>query len=93
MSKQTKTIVLGAKTQPQPKLNKIEFNQAIAFHGAIISATFFNAAPNEFNYIELVCKNYGKQNTKSFDLMFAYYDPRKREKGILYLGHWNDGVV
>ena len=81
----TKTIVIGASYQDDNK--PIEFNDyldATEFSSAFISK------PSQFNYIELICKNY---NNGSRDLMFAYDDPNNRNSGTLFFGYWNDGTV
>jgi hypothetical protein len=43
---------------------------------------------NEFQNIELIVKEY----VNGYDLMFVYYDGRRRE-GVLVAGHFNDGIV
>ena len=81
----TKVIILGE--QPEKKeLKPIEFEKVLSFD---ISFKFTTAyiTPERWENIELICKNY--QNT--CDLMFAYDD--NRHEGILFLGHFNDGVV
>jgi len=46
-------------------------------------------SPSHYKYIELICKDYAL----GCDLMFAYNDPNCRSFGVLYIGHFNDGVV
>ena len=45
--------------------------------------------PSDFKYVELISKKY----SADFDIMFAYQRPNFRQSGVLFLGHWNDGVV
>jgi len=44
---------------------------------------------DNYSNIELICRNYGVKGL--FDLIYAY--DSDRNKGYLYLGHWNDGVL
>jgi hypothetical protein len=44
--------------------------------------------PEDWENIELIAKDY----YNNLDLMFAF-DDEYRGEGILYLGHFNDGVV
>jgi len=39
----------------------------------------------------LICKNYNKSSEDPYDLMYVYDD--ERNMGIIYLGHFNDGIV
>ena len=45
--------------------------------------------PSDFKYIELVSRRYAQD----FDIMFDYNRPNFRQSGVLFLGHWNDGIV
>ena len=45
--------------------------------------------PSDFKYVELISRHYAHD----FDIMFAYQRPNLRQSGILFLGHWNDGIV
>lgn len=78
----TKVIILGEEKQPEQK-KKIEFVKIIERSGGILMAT---STPNNFKNIELISRNYG-----NYDVMYAYDDDRN--KGWLYLGHFNDGEV
>jgi hypothetical protein len=79
----TKIIILGE--EPQKKKQKI-----IKF-SKVLKNDFefgeFSSQPCEFDFIELICKNYHK----GVDLMFAHNGVRSN--GCLFLGHFNDGVV
>jgi hypothetical protein len=79
----TKVIILGE--QPEKKeLKPIEFVKYLSSDSEFMSNC---SNPQKYKNIELISKNYFKE----CDLMFAYdYD---REYGVLYLGHFNDGVV
>jgi hypothetical protein len=80
----TKVIIIGE--QPEKKeLKPIEFIYTFSVqHGAEETKT----KPKIFQNIEFICKDYAGFG---FDLMFAYNEDRNQ--GILYLGHFNDGVV
>ncbi len=82
----TKIRILGETTPEQKELKPIEFISFIFGDGKI--DTDVNS-PNNWNNIELVCRNY---NSLNLDLMFAY-DDNERDDGALYLGHFNDGLV
>lgn len=90
----TKCIVLGKDTSIQPAKKPIEFvkqlNSGINTGDSDkIQKNFIE--PAYFNYIELICPR--RARYEEYDIMFAYDDVNHREEGILYLGHWNDGVV
>lgn len=85
----TKVTILGEQPIEQEK-KKIEFVYAInTFSGEKEKAKTF---PCEWENIELVKKG---SNESELDVMLAYDDNRTvgRTVGILYLGHFNDGVV
>jgi len=83
----TKIIVVGQTTPKDLIPIKFKFNLDKGVDYVNFSDT--GMTPSQFKYIELICKNYGN----GFDLMFAYDDPSKREKGVLFAGYFNDGVV
>lgn len=78
----TKVTIIGEAT-PIEKKKPIEFVKSIGSLGVCNA----RAVPYMWDNIELICKNYGS----GFDLMFAYNN--KREDGVAYLGHFNDGIV
>lgn len=83
----SKIIIIGEKTSEQKKLVPISFkrylNEGIEIEcGSVLT-------PLNYNFIELICKDYGS----GYDIMFAYDDPKKRRSGTFYIGHWNDGVA
>ena len=79
----TKVIILAE--QPENKeLKPIEFVKHLDSNLEFSSGC---SSPKVWENIELICKNYANK----FDLMFAYDEDRIL--GILYLGHFNDGVV
>ena len=78
----TKVTIIG-KATPIQKKKPIEF---VKLFGTM-NITNAQAFSHQWNNIELICKNYGN----GFDLMFAYNN--KREDGLAYLGHFNDGIV
>jgi hypothetical protein len=80
----TNVIIIGE--QPEKKeLKPIQFVKYMNFELKINSDP---SEPKLWKNIELICRNYSSQ---PFDLMFAYDD--NRIGGVLYLGHFNDGVV
>jgi hypothetical protein len=79
----TKVIIIGE--QPEKKeLKPIEF---VKFLDTELKVHFGCADPNQWKNIELICKKY----SNDYDLMFAYDE--YRSVGVLYLGHFNDGIV
>ena len=81
----TKVIILGE--QPENKqLKPIEFKKYITCYGVIKDPA---VKPNEFDNIELINL---RNKIDGFDFMFAYNNG-ERDRGILYLGHFNDGIV
>ena len=79
----TNVIILGE--QPKKKeLKPIEFIQYLDYHFEFNSNC---TKPQRFKNIELICRKY----LTGYDLMFAYDEDRNQ--GVLYLGHFNDGVV
>jgi hypothetical protein len=80
----TKVIILGE--QPEKKeLKPIEF---VKYLDDDLISYIPSTSPSDFENIELICKNYRGEN---IDLFFVYNDDRR--KGLLYLGHFNDGIV
>jgi hypothetical protein len=78
----TNVIILGEK--PQKGKRKIEFtkylNRDLNFDSA--------CSPSQWENVEFICENYCDNG---LDLMFAYDEDR--DKGCLFLGHFNDGIV
>ena len=79
----TKCIVIGK--QPKEVVKPIEF---VKYLGSDYRLQGDCCRPNQWKYIELITVKY---LNKEYDLMYAYDD--KDREGILYLGHWNGGVV
>lgn len=85
----TKTIVLGELPMPAEK-KPIEFFSLLNVVDSLdVDANIVTSKPHQWNYIELICKNY----SPNLDLLFAYNDADDRGEGILIIGRWNDGVV
>lgn len=82
----TKVIVLGGNNK-ETKKKPIEFIKILRCDGTLEPSAF---SPNYFSFIELIVRGY---NSCDLDLMFAYDSEKDRESGLLYLGHFNDGVV
>lgn len=82
----TKVIILGEDTPKTGK--KIEFLRElnIEFEFECIKSN-----PYDWDNIELICKNYEEVGDNGTDLMFAY--DVDRSLGVLFLGHFNDGIV
>ena len=81
----TQVIVIGKPEKGKTK-TAIEFQ---SFLNTNLNINFGAHSPSSYKYIELICKDYAH----GFDLMFAYHDPNGRSFGVLYIGHFNDGVV
>ena len=80
----TKVIILGK--EPEKKKGKpIEFKKYLESDLKIVGRPLFN--PSNYKTIEVIVRNYAQ----NFDLFFAYNNIRKN--GVLYLGHYNDGIV
>jgi hypothetical protein len=86
----TKCIVLG-ENKEERKGTPIEFESFLASDFSIELWEGMMKEPNEFNIIELICKNYDEGDHGEKDLMFAYNVIRSR--GFFVIGHWNDGFV
>lgn len=83
----TQCIIIGEDKKAGVKVKVIEFKEAVYSE---IRDPYISSAgchPNRYDHIELVRKG----NSKFYDIMFAYMNDRS--DGILYLGHWNEGVV
>lgn len=61
---------------------KIEFVKFISSDGEAITA---NSKPHEYENIVLI------RTSHNFDIMYAYHNDSN--DGLIYLGHFNDGVV
>jgi len=81
----TKCIVLGEEPEVR-MLKPIEFKYSFLSN---LERKEAKRSPSQFENIELICRQYSTNGI--FDLMFAFDEDRKY--GIIYLGHWNDGVV
>lgn len=88
--KTPKIIIVGEKEESKLK-KPIEFIKSLLSHGTL-DCTHVDK-PTDYNYIELIARDYGDLNGRSFDLIFCYDKPDERFNGVLYLGHWNDGVA
>ncbi len=88
--KTPKIIIVGEKRESEPK-KPIEFIKCFLLDGTLEATG--GETPTNFDYIELIARNYGEFNDQSFDLIFCYDKPDERHDGVLYLGHWNDGVA
>ncbi len=82
----TQVIVIG-KPEKRKAKTAIEFQRFLEDTSLKINDAVYS--PSHYKYIELICKDYAL----GFDLMFAYHDPNERSFGVLYIGHFNDGVV
>jgi hypothetical protein len=88
--KTPKTIIIGENGELQPK-KPMRFLKAVLTDGQLSDAQADK--PIDFNYIELIARNYGTFAGQPFDLIFCYDDPNERHNGVLFLGNWNDGVI
>lgn len=78
----TKVTILGQEPKEVKKLKPIEFTDFLSQDKKFIEDSL---DANIWVNIELVARY------SAFDIMFAYDDDRN--KGCLYIGHFNDGVV
>ena len=78
----TKVIILGQEPKKEKKLKPIEFTDFLEITKEIKQT---ETNPRCWDNIELI----GKYD--SFDIMFAY--DNDRNKGCLFLGYFNDGVI
>lgn len=87
----TKVIILGAE-EKVAKQKKIKFLYSLVKdHDGNVALVLEDedcTKPKDYSFIELIEKKY----IDGYDMMFAYDDEDIRE-GVLYLGHFNDGVV
>lgn len=87
----TRTIDLGAPSEAPAPRKRIEFTHVVCADGPALIVRPTMAKPNEFEFVELVARDYLPD--LGLDLMFAYDDPQSRGRGHACLGRWNDGVV
>lgn len=73
----------ASETGAQQDKKKIEFVYGVAKDGILFKP---EVAPSLFDNVNLV-----KRNVGNHDLMFAHNDNLK-DYGVLYLGHYNDGI-
>lgn len=78
----TKVVIIGEQSIEAPK-KKIEFVKYFTKVGLSDAGSL----PKQYENIELISLDY----CSGYDLMFAY--GKHRSLGLLYLGHFNDGVV
>lgn len=83
----TKAIVVG-HDKKFVTLKPIEFDFVLA-DCRLSTAKLF---PNEYQFVELISKDYSLLDGSVYDIIFAYDDENTR-KGTLYFGKWNDGIV
>lgn len=84
----TKVIVIGEQPKEENELKPIEFVYQLIESKGKPRIEKAGALPFMWNNIELISKS---QSIDFYDMMFAYDNDRSR--GIIYLGHFNDGVV
>ena len=80
----TKCIVIGEQPT-ESKKKPIEFVRLICV--APIRIDYAKAYPHNYKNIELI----SPKCYEGLDVMFAY--DNTRSDGVIYLGHWNDGVA
>ena len=85
--KATKVIVYGK----QQGNKKIEFVKELRTNYEFQDGCMKDL--EDWDNIELICKNYDGGDNDSLDLMFAYDNDGERSDGVLYLGYFNDGVI
>jgi len=90
----TQINIISNHRQDKVKKIPIEFKYALNqvksnYPDILRPTTTREDSPKDYNFIDLICKNY----LSGCDLMFAYNFADKRELGVLYIGYFNDGVV
>jgi hypothetical protein len=92
----TQINIIGYHRQDKVKKIPIEFkyvlNKVKPDHSEILRSATKELginSPKEYNFIDLICKNY----LSGYDLMFAYNYADNRSVGVLCIGYFNDGVV
>lgn len=83
----TKVTILGEEPQKK-ELKKIEFVRCL-YNTCDEVKKCCVVEPNKYKNIELIVKKHEDNHT--LDIMLAY--DKDRDNGILYFGHFNDGVV
>lgn len=83
----TKVIILGEEPK-EIKKKEIEFVKAVRLVVGDDGTERANFSPSNFKYVELIHRAIHEEN---YDVMFAYDD--NRIVGVIYLGHFNDGIV
>lgn len=82
----TKVTIIDGEPKEEKK-KPIEFVKCIQPNVGGISIEEADNAPCEWGYIELISKG----DDLPYDTMFAH--DGDMSNGVLYLGHFNDGVV
>ena len=85
----TKTIILGEQKDKSTKKPIEFFSQLDINDSDDVEVEDVGNEPCDWNYIELICKEY----SPNLDLMFAYDDADNRGNGVLMVGRWNSGTV
>lgn len=86
----TKVTIIGETASTVKKYTKIKFIKVLT--GSYKIDTAMNglwSKPNDWDNIELICRNYAD----GMDLMFAYDSAEYRADGVLYVGYFNEGLV
>lgn len=90
----TKVSVFGQQPTKPNGLKKIEFVKFLNDDNSIVYNE--HICPKDWDNVSLVTK---KHNFTDMDLMLGWYDNYYDEenkcisRAVLYLGHWNDGIV
>lgn len=85
----TKVLVFGENSGQKKELKRIELHIMFDCNAERVDA---NDDPSDFNYVMLIERGYTKSSSKlpEYDLILAWdFEDDK----VLFLGHWNDGVV
>ncbi len=85
----TQINIIGKHQQDKVKKIPIEFKYALNqvksnYPDILRPTTTREDSPKDYNFIDLICKNY----LSGCDLMFAYNLADKRELGVLYIGSY-----
>ncbi len=86
----TKCIVLRGYEEAKA-VKPIEFTHEMSEFEIRPVEGDYRFAPERWDVVELISKGFASKDRVVYDLMFAY--DNDRSNGVMYFGHWNDGIV
>ena len=86
----TKCIVTGSGEMSTPQVPIVfkYFLESVLPPVGRVSTGTASTQPRDYDNVQLLRKGYGG----GYDVMYAW-DAKAPTGGLVYLGHWNDGVV